>query len=111
MNRDSYDKIRQLIGEDKTLEALTLLEKHYYFFDDDIYNEILLNKSRYQRLNKEKIIGSIDNDDFSRRSNQINDAILSIIKPKPNSIFTITDSIGNSKNKVKKIYTTKSVIL
>jgi Effector-associated domain 11 len=72
-------KIRELIAGDKINEAILLLSK-FLNLNHDLYNSIILIKSRHQRLIKAVINGIVSFEEQNIESNKINYSILEICK-------------------------------
>lgn len=75
---DSKAHIRNLVGQARTEEALELLAKNT-IQDSDLYNRVVMIKSRLTSFKREKNMGLLRSDEAIINSNQINNAVLSLL--------------------------------
>ncbi len=80
-NTNAIDYIRNSIANAKIEEALkALLNISQKSGDSDLYNEILLLTSRYNRLKKSNLRGIISSENLDISMSQISNAMLSLLK-------------------------------
>lgn len=70
--------IRQMISENKTLNALLALQEFSDHFNRSTSNSIVLIKARYTRNEQAKELGILSGEEYSRELNKINNFILKL---------------------------------
>ncbi len=78
-NEWSIKEIKDFLKNGKTEKAIKALDNLSDKLDADIETEVILLSARYKRLNKERIMGTIDDNHLNIETNKINFAILDLI--------------------------------
>lgn len=76
----NFQNLRRSISQGQTETALRLLMEIVKGKNDDLYNNVLLISSRYNRITKENILGIISRESYTMENNQIVYSILETIK-------------------------------
>lgn len=76
----NFQNLRRSISQGQTETALRLLMEIVKDKNDDLYNNVLLISSRYNRISKENILGIISRESYTMENNQIVYSILETIK-------------------------------
>jgi len=76
----NFQNLRRSISQGQTETALRLLMEYVKGRNDDLYNNVLLISSRFNRISKDNILGIISRENYAMENNQIVYSILEIIK-------------------------------
>ena len=76
----NFQNLRRSISQGQTETALRLLMEYVKDRNDDLYNNVLLISSRFNRISKDNILGIISRENYAMENNQIVYSILEVIK-------------------------------
>ena len=75
-----FQKLRESIAEGQTEDALKLLKEYAQSRDSYLTNDVVLLTSRYNKVRKENLMGTISGEQYSLENNKIVYALLETIK-------------------------------
>ena len=87
MTREIIKNVRELIAAAQTLQAIDLIKETYHDANSEIKDDITLLESIYSSNERDKLLGTKDNDQYQITLNKLNRAIL----------YYIQEDFNNSK--------------